>query len=292
MISIIICSRKKTIDPALAENISSTIGAPYEIIWIDNADKKFSLFSAYNYAASKSKFDILCFMHDDIIYHSNDWGNIVNKELANGQIGIVGIAGAVYKTKSPSPWWISDYYYPNDYIRLNILQRRGPEKKLVKEIFNPAQESKAEVVVLDGVWFCCKRKFWAETLFDNSRFSHFHYYDLDFSLSAISKGYKNFVLYDVLIEHTSAGSLDQNWVEAAKIFADKWEKHLPVNIAPVKNNVRKKLEFEALKNYLLLLSANNYGSFRFRFSYWLKTLGLISFRMEHLRLLKSIAIHR
>ncbi len=49
MISIIVCSKYSKIDDAFAENIKDSIGkVDYEIVWIDNSKKKFSIFEAYN----------------------------------------------------------------------------------------------------------------------------------------------------------------------------------------------------------------------------------------------------
>ncbi len=69
MISLIICSRKSDISNSLKENIERTIGTDYELIVIDNSTNKYSIFSAYNEGVRRSKGDILCFMHEDILYH-------------------------------------------------------------------------------------------------------------------------------------------------------------------------------------------------------------------------------
>ena len=74
MISIIICARREDIAPELRKNIEETIGLPYEIIVINNAGNDFTIFSAYNKGVSLSKFPLLLFMHDDILYHTTDWG--------------------------------------------------------------------------------------------------------------------------------------------------------------------------------------------------------------------------
>lgn len=74
MISCIICSRTSTISNELMQNISSTIGCEYEIITIDNSTNKHNIFQAYNEGIRRAKGEYLCFMHDDILYHTENWG--------------------------------------------------------------------------------------------------------------------------------------------------------------------------------------------------------------------------
>jgi len=287
MISIIICSRNKTISSLQEKNITETIGLPYEIIWIDNSENNNTAFSAFNKGASQSKYSILCFMHDDILFQTNQWGKIVETELVN-DTGVLGIAGSILKTRTPSPWWVSNYYSFNQYLRLNILQKRGKDETLKLENINPDNETKAQVEVLDGVWMCCRKILWEENKFDEKTYSHFHFHDMDFCLTASGKGYKNYVLYDILIEHNSAGHLDSSWIEAAEIFTRKWKKTLPVSLRSVSKKEMKNIEYEAIKNYLMILYQNQYGSILFRFNYWLKTLFLKRLQKEHLLLLKNV----
>ena len=82
MISIIICNRKKVLDPKLENNIKSTIGIEYEIINIDNSDNRYNIFQAYNKGIQKSKYPYICFMHDDILYHTVNWGKNIIDYLA------------------------------------------------------------------------------------------------------------------------------------------------------------------------------------------------------------------
>ena len=94
MISIIICSLHKEIDKSLAINIRTTIGIEYEIIYIYNDNNRFSIFEAYNIGTSKAKYSICCFMHDDIIYHSNNWGySILHYFESNEKLGAIAVSG-------------------------------------------------------------------------------------------------------------------------------------------------------------------------------------------------------
>ena len=106
MLSIIICSREKTISKELSINIEKTTGCEYELIIIDNTENKYSIFEAYNLGIEKSIGEYLCFFHDDILIHTNGWGDIIKQIFTESkQIGLIGVAGAKMKSKMPSAWW-------------------------------------------------------------------------------------------------------------------------------------------------------------------------------------------
>ena len=74
LISLIICSRKADISEELKQNIAETIGCEYELCVIDNSRNEYSIFSAYNEGVRRAKGDILCFMHEDVLFRTNKWG--------------------------------------------------------------------------------------------------------------------------------------------------------------------------------------------------------------------------
>ena len=109
MISIIICSRTVKLPQSLIDNIESTIGCAYEWVVIDNSENRYSIFEAYNLGVKKSKGDYWCFVHDDVLFHSQNWGKTIEEIFnSNNKIGLLGIAGAKVKTKMPSAWWDCD----------------------------------------------------------------------------------------------------------------------------------------------------------------------------------------
>jgi len=288
MISIIICSRKEGIDPFLWENINRTIGVPFEIINIDNQDNRYSIFSAYNLGALRSKYDNLCFMHDDIIFHGDGWGKVVTGLLSAEQTGVVGVAGAVVKTRTASPWWVSNVHDCSKYFRQNLIQTRGTEKRVIHEEINPEKEACSKVAVIDGVWFCCRRDLWDRVKFDESNFGGFHFYDLDFSLAVLAKGYTNLVTYEVLLEHRSSGHLDGSWVKAALRFQKKWEKRLPVSVVELSREELNQLEYQAIRNLLVVSINNDFGGFFYHMRFWLKLIRYKGLSRMHFSLLKSI----
>ena len=105
MISIIICSRNAIITPSLTENISETVGVEYELIIIDNSGNRFSIFQAYNEGVKRAKYSYLCFMHDDILFYTNNWGKaLIHHFTNNSSIGLIGYIGTHFIPSVPSYW--------------------------------------------------------------------------------------------------------------------------------------------------------------------------------------------
>ena len=92
MISIVICSIDSKKYEKLKKNIEETIGElSFEIIKIDNSIEKISITKAYNLGVDKSKYDILLFIHEDILFHTFNWGNILISKFKESSIGLLGI---------------------------------------------------------------------------------------------------------------------------------------------------------------------------------------------------------
>ena len=94
MISCIICSRQPDISAELKENIVSTIGCEYELVVVDNSKNEYSIFSAYNEGVRRAKGDILCFMHEDILFYNKGWGfSIISHCKKYSDVGVLGVYG-------------------------------------------------------------------------------------------------------------------------------------------------------------------------------------------------------
>ncbi len=249
MISIIICHTNEKFLKGVSENISHTIGTPYEIVVIDNQSNRYSLCQAYNEGARKSNYDILCFSHEDILFHTNNWGHLVSGYLSQKDIGIIGLCGGKYVSSIPGGWWAVEA----DYNRQNTIQHDADtgEPKLVYQ--NPGNEVISDVVVLDGLWMCCRKEVWEKTGFDEKVFRGFHFYDIDFSLQIFLKGYRACVVYDISVEHLSNGSYDKAWLENAVLFGKKWKDALPATTLSLSKQQIKGLEYAECNRFLQTL---------------------------------------
>ncbi len=228
MISVIICSANKDVLSKALESINATIGVPFETIIIENSAAKFGISEAYNYGAAKAKFDILCFMHEDICFETNNWGQKVLTYLQDTTVGLIGIAGGDTKSLVPSSWSSSVFE-----SEISIIQHFKNKLKQPQRIFKTGypedKNSIKKVVCLDGVWMCTRQDVFAQYNFDSKTFKGFHGYDIDFSLQVFMQ-YKVCVVFDILIHHYSNGSYTKTWMQNMMLVSDKWKNQLPVSV--------------------------------------------------------------
>lgn len=223
MISIIICSRTPQLSQVLYQNIEETIGCAHELIVIDNSENKYSIFRAYNLGIQKSKGDFWCFMHDDILLHTKNWGFELLKIFNNdSKIGLIGVAGAKMKTKMPSAWWDC----PEDQKVINIKQHM--KNNTIQDWRQGWSDNSIEqVAVIDGVFMVAKRDI--NIIFD-TKLKGFHNYDLSLSLLYQQNKYKVVVTQNILLEHFSLGIINKEWFQSSLQFDALFKSSLPIII--------------------------------------------------------------
>ena len=244
MISIIIASVKPDLLAKVEASISKTIGVNYEVIAIENGDGRMGLCELYNKGVSQSHFDVLCFMHEDIVFKTENWGALVLQIFENNkQLGLLGVAGSQYKSVAPSTWHSFKNEEP-ELLNYNFIQHfKFSEHKAILEYSNPENALLTNVATIDGLWFCCTRDAVQKYSFDEKILKGFHGYDLDFSIG-IGQYFDVAVTFEILIEHFSEGNLNKNWlIDILKVHA-KWSSLLPINI----RNLSKKKIFFLEKN--------------------------------------------
>ncbi|TCC93536.1 hypothetical protein EZ428_01835 [Pedobacter frigiditerrae] len=231
MISIIIASVNQELLAGLEENIALTIGVDFEIIAIENSKGVKGICELYNDGALKAKYNLLCFMHEDLLIKTKNWGEIVvNLFNSNSGLGLIGVAGSQYKSVAPSSWYCYENEAP-ELLNFNIIQRykyANKEKQLLYS--NPHNEKFINVASIDGVWLCCTKMAIATYPFDEKLLKKFHGYDLDFSLG-IGQKFEIGVTFDILIEHFSEGYTDKTWLEEILKVHTKWSFKLPIDTA-------------------------------------------------------------
>ena len=239
MLSIIVCSRNKYLPEDFVANILNTVGVVYEIIPIDNSENQYSIFSAYNIGFAKSKYPYICFVHEDVFFHTANWGERVIAHLQNPNTGIIGLAGAGIVTRVPASW--------SSLLSLseNIIQSDRSGKKETEIFRLPLNYNKSvrSVILLDGVFMCMRRELMEKIRFDET-LNGFHGYDFDISIQSTVKGYVNNVIYDIVLEHFSRGKTDKLYYKNLITVFKKWESYLPVSL----NNSSEKMLSEITKN--------------------------------------------
>ncbi len=249
MISIIIASVKSNLLADVRKNISETIGVEFEVISVDNSNGARSLCEIYNEGALTAKYEVLCYMHEDIKFETQDWGQVI-LQLFNSQpkLGVVGIAGSSYKTLTPSGWGPDSPW--GDTIFSSFTQSyKWSSKNEERFIHNPGSNRLAKVICVDGMWFCTPRSIALEKRFDENLLNGFHCYDIDYCLN-VGQDYDICVTFEVLINHFSEGNFDANWLSDTLALHEKWKSILPKSIFPVDINYQRNLEKKAFRNYI------------------------------------------
>ncbi len=226
MISIIICSRNPDISDKLKQNIAKTIGVEYELIVIDNSKNKYTIFSAYNEGVRRAQYPYLCFMHDDILYHTDNWGIKIIEHFKDEKIGLIGVIGGHYMPKCPASWWSTEYRSGQ------ILQGNSSLIEYNAKFANHSRYNNRinsiSVAAVDGLWFCIPNELFKNISFDEHTYTGFHCYDADICLQVINQAKEVVVVYDILIEHFSAGFESYDFLEERIKWFNKWEKYLPI----------------------------------------------------------------
>lgn len=228
MLSIIICSISPERLQTLETNIQQTIHAEYEIIAVDNRERKWPIAKAYNYAAGQAKYPYLFFVHEDVMFHSCDWGEYIERKLCESDCGVIGFVGGKVMLNCYSGW--NQHY---EWVCCHLYQRQGDLSRF--DVCNVYLQSPfAEVVTVDGLGMFVRKDVWAKFPFDEALLTGFHGYDIDFSLQIVKSGnYKNYICCSsqVLIEHFSAGTFDSRWIDnTVCLYKNKWSKILPVAV--------------------------------------------------------------
>jgi len=255
MISIIICSKEPSLLQRISANIAKTIGVEHEIIPVLNPHGEYGICKAYNSGASQSRYPFLCFVHEDVSFRTEHWGEIVIKILADHSIGLIGVAGNIHKMPTISGWW--GVTQDRSTYRRQIIQTSPLNGQTRHEYENPLQETLADVVVLDGVWLCCRTEIWQEIPFDEDTFPGFHFYDIDFSLH-VQQQYRVCVTFEMILEHYSDGNFTAAWYRDGIRFLNKWENHLPVSVSDESQETMQQIvlqEYQAGYHLLLQVAA-------------------------------------
>lgn len=258
MLSIIICSISPEYVQRLTQNINETIGVEYEIIAIDNREKKWPIARVYNEGARKARYPFLFFVHEDVKFHSLNWGEIIEEKLKEPDCGVIGFAGSKAKFANYSGWV--------QYRRLNYtFYYQGKKGVSMLSVANVTLKHPfEEVVILDGLGLFVRKDVWNIYPFDEEVLTGFHCYDIDFTLQiAASRKYKNYVCCSpkVIIEHFSEGNYNKSWFQDTILLHDrKWSKILPLKVDGLELTERemKRYDEHSFNRFMRKLLKTNY----------------------------------
>ena len=227
MISVIICSRRTDITDELKKNISNTIGCDYELVVIDNSHNSFSIFQAYNKGVQSSHGEILCFLHEDVLFHTSNWGKIVSSHLLeHHEVGAIGFLGGHYLPHRPC-YWSEPRVESVHYIQGEVVNGVYSNRKICHQKY---RSERTFVAAIDGVFMAIPRSVFDnyQIRWDDITYSGYHFYDADMCMQLHQIGLDIEVLWDVWMEHKSCGDTGESFLKARNVWYNKWQEYLPV----------------------------------------------------------------
>jgi len=223
MFSILVCSINAAFLEKLKVNIHETIGYEFELLFWDNLANEKPITEVYNLLAAKAQYPFWCFIHEDIRFDTQRWAdNLLKAFEDHPETGLIGIAGAKYKSKTASGW-------STGVAELDCCNIRHQDKDgNVQHIYmNPGNSVFEPVVNVDGVFIAIRREVWKTAHFNDVNLRGFHLYDIDFSLH-VFQHWKAAVLFNIDIMHfTQGGNYGDAWVEPTLQWHQLYSKLLP-----------------------------------------------------------------
>lgn len=163
---------------------------------------------SYNRMASKSNADILCFVHDDVEFLSEDWDSTVSdlfEEFEPDVLGVVGVTkydgGRTFDAGNPH------------MAGVVCVDQKGTA--FVKCLSPKFRYKKAATV--DGLIMFVSRKYWESNKFDES-FDGLFFYDIDLCLRG-NVG----ITCSILVKHSKPKELYGKYPEAMKPIETYWD---------------------------------------------------------------------
>lgn len=208
MISLIVCSVSELLFEQFSLSVANSIGVEFELVRVENQFSQRSISMAYNYGSFQAKSEILVFVHEDVIFHTNNWGRILIDYFDTLQNpGVLGVAGSSYLPISPSDWWVSD----QQYVHTNFLSNTKGGACVGGVLNRVGEQEPKKVFSLDGMFLALKKSVWEEFPFDES-LEGFHGYDTSICYM-VSQKYQNYFVPGILLEHFSKGYPNEIWLK-------------------------------------------------------------------------------
>lgn len=191
------------------------------VIYIRNKEN-LGVSKALNKGAGIAKYDILCFMHNDVFVFQENWAAAISRFVTDTEkAGVVGLYGAKVMRKDGSFRGRSIVHAKKDKPSIT----RGFEK----------------VAVVDGMLMAMHRRAFEKARGFCDGFT-IHFYDKDMSLRAYRNGFENYVL-NIPFEHycatTRSEIIREDTVrdEAQENFKELWSHYLPVDVSTWRDRI-------------------------------------------------------
>ncbi len=203
------------VDNGSADETRRVLSDDKRITYIRNGEN-LGVSKACNIGAERAKYDVLCFMHNDVFVYREKWtAAICGFVEKTATAGVVGLYGAKTIRRDGSFRGKSIVHAIKDKPSMT----RGYEK----------------VAVVDGLLLSMKKAVFEDCRGFCEAFI-VHYYDKDISMRAYKEGFVNYVLnipFDHVCGTTRSGIRHDDTIrdEAQKSFTEMWSRYLPVDVS-------------------------------------------------------------
>lgn len=175
MLSVIVCSRDPSLCARLQSNVAGTVGIAHEFIRIENGDNRYGICAAYNDGIRRARGELLLFVHEDVLFLTQNWGHLLREDFADPRVGAIGVLGSAVMPRN-NCWMRAGQPHTHGHI---ILVADAAHDF---EVYLAPDANVSSVVVLDGVFIAVRRSIAAALQFDEATFPAFDFYDADFSM--------------------------------------------------------------------------------------------------------------
>ena len=230
MIEIIICHTDTKLIENLNKNIAETCGTDFILSPVDNRAGKYDIFQAYQSKIFQSTADIIVCCHQDIIFHSNNWGKLLEKYFnENENAGAIGVAGGSAHSIVPCGWMTAS---PECERLINIIQHDSNGNVFSDNTIS-SKQGLYPAAAIDGVFMAFRSKVFEDVSFTKHALTGFHGYDIYISLQLQQHNWKVFVSSEIILEHFSMGKYSKQYVENICKIHKIHHKILPVFTSPL-----------------------------------------------------------
>jgi hypothetical protein len=219
-VSVVISTRK--IDDEYLKHVEKMFSHPKTEILIYENDGVNSLPEIYNIGLNDSKYDIVVFIHDDLILETkNITPKIIRLFDKNPDYGIIGIAG--------TDNLISGMWWQDKSSMYGIVGHEHEGKRHVNHYSKgDYSENLKQVIVVDGLFIMVHKKRIKHTF--NQQFEGFHFYDLPICIENHLDGVKIGLTTKIKVTLKSIGMVNKKWEKNKLLFEALYEKNFPVKI--------------------------------------------------------------
>lgn len=215
-----------------ARHLLQTVGVPQvQLLFFYNPGRT-SLAEVYNQFLDRARFQIVCLLHDDLVFSRNrGWGRqVISHFKRNPEFAILGMAGSLGLEEHAVAW-----SPPQNMLGHLWHQDPVTNQPFLSDFSGRFGKYLLEAVTLDGL-FLALHQARTDVRF-NSQMSGFHFYDVQLTLDnwlSHQKGVKprkNGVMTNITLKHLSTGTVDQEFDHYRQLTIQKYQKCLPLQSA-------------------------------------------------------------